>query len=97
MKSRGEIETNFATNQTVKKLKMGKIVFYCLLGGMGHLNIPQAISKRIFQLYGDQHEVYFLVNKGNFINLCWLVRMTCKLKKRLFSGQQRIRRKIAKK
>lgn len=46
-----------------KKLKMGRIVFYSLLAGMGHLNIPQAITKRIFQLFGDQHEVYFLVNR----------------------------------
>lgn len=42
---------------------MGKIVFFFLLGGMGHLNLAQAISKRIFQLYEDEHEIYFLLNK----------------------------------
>ena len=31
---------------------------------MGHFNIGLAIAKRIFQLYGDEHEVYFLVNRG---------------------------------
>ena len=43
---------------------MGKIVFSCLLTGFGHLNLGLAISKRIFQLYGDDHEIYFLVNQG---------------------------------
>lgn len=42
---------------------MGKIVFFFLLAGIGLLNLAQAISKRIFQLYGDQHEIYFIVNK----------------------------------
>lgn len=65
---------------------MGKIVFFPLLTGWGHLNIGNnlpttyfsfemteifmwfivglSISNRIFQLYGDKHEIYFLVNKG---------------------------------
>lgn len=39
-----------------------KLLFFCNLSA-GHFNVPISLAKTILRLYGDEYEMWFLVNK----------------------------------